>query len=197
MRAWVLLPIVLLGCEPISTEGGLFEPVRASIPTAPAAPAAVPEDSFNFDDDVREADEEGTVEPNPDGEPVNIGAALGMSLPEPAPEPEPVAEPEPLAGVVAEVPAWNPSQPIVGNWGVAVLDTSPNAQPPRATLRFADGRPVAVQPGDLLSEYGVVVMAIGRDAVQLATVTAEGDHAKIQSQVIPVMTSGPVLLSVQ
>ena len=111
-----------------------------------------------------------------------------------------VAEPEGVAGdpaVVAATPAWNPAQPVVANWGVAVLDTSPNAQPPRATLRFADGRPVAVQPGDLLAEHGVVVMAIGRDAVQLATVTAEGDHAKIHSQVIPVMTKAPVLLSVQ
>ncbi|TNE90660.1 MAG: hypothetical protein EP330_07670 [Deltaproteobacteria bacterium] len=197
MRPWVLLPILLIGCDnQIEPSGGIFEPVRET-PAAPAAaakPAPTPaEGGFDFDADARDEEEAGVVE-KVDGEPVNIAAALGLPTPDPVPEPEP--EPE-VAPPVAAAPAWNPAQPIGGDWGVTVLSTTPQAQPPVAVLRFANGPDTVVHPGDLLADQGIVVMAIGRDAVQIARVSAEGDHAKVTSEVVPMLSRPPLQLTVQ
>lgn len=203
MRPWVLLPILVVGCDNrIEPSGGIFEPVREA-PAIPAAPTASSGGSgsgeaggFDFDADARDPEEEGTVEPVEDEGPVDIGAALGLPTPEPVPESEPVPEPEPLAALNPS-PAWDPASPILGEWGVTVLSTTPQAQPPVAVLRFANAPDVVVHPGDLLPEQGFVVMAIGRDAVQIARVTAEGDHAKVTSEVIPMLTRPPLQLTVQ
>lgn len=201
MRPWVLLPILVVGCDNrIEPSGGIFEPVREA-PAIPAAPTASSGGSgsgeaggFDFDADARDPEEEGTVEPVEDEGPVDIGAALGLPTPEPVPESEPV--PEPVAALNPS-PAWDPASPILGEWGVTVLSTTPQAQPPVAVLRFANAPDVVVHPGDLLPEQGFVVMAIGRDAVQIARVTAEGDHAKVTSEVIPMLTRPPLQLTVQ
>lgn len=197
MRAWVLMPVLMLGCDPASTSGGLFEPIAEAPPAVVAAPAPVDPDAFNFDDDARDPEQEGVVEPDEDGEPLSLAAALGLPEPEPVEEPDPAPEPEVVTTAVAPAPAWNPNVPIVGDWGVRVISTTPEAQPPVAVLGFGSGPDLAVRPGDLLAQHGIVVMAIGRDAVQVAKVSPDGDHARVVSQVLPVLTRSPALLSVQ
>jgi hypothetical protein len=48
-----------------------------------------------------------------------------------------------------------------------------------------------VMPGDLLPEAHLVVLAIGRDAVQVAEITPAGDHAVVHTYVLGALfTSG-------
>ena len=61
---------------------------------------------------------------------------------------------------------------------VTTLTTSPI---PRAVLAMPGGEEIVVRAGDLLSEEGVIVMAIGEKSVDLATITAEGGQAKVEN----------------
>jgi hypothetical protein len=56
----------------------------------------------------------------------------------------------------------------------------PDTIPPRAILGLPDGREVVVSPGTMLPEVGVVVMAVGRERLQVAKISAVGDHAAVQ-----------------
>lgn len=112
----------------------------------------------------------------------------GVSLLEvlPAPVDEPVQD-EALAIPAEEAPevaTWAPGTPIPGSWGVRLLNTLPEAQPPRAVLGFSDGAEVVVQPGTMIPYAGVVVLAIGRDAVQIAEITPMGDRTRIDTQTL-------------
>jgi hypothetical protein len=62
---------------------------------------------------------------------------------------------------------------------VRLVRTLPDTQPPRAILGFADGREIVVTPGAMVADQKLVVMAIGRQTLQLARVAANGDHAVI------------------
>jgi hypothetical protein len=61
---------------------------------------------------------------------------------------------------------------------VTTLTTSPI---PRAVLAMPSGEEIVVRAGDLLSEEGVIVMAIGEKSVDLATISAEGGQAKVEN----------------
>lgn len=201
MRLWVWLPICLLGCDNrIEPTGGIFEPV-VEIPSAPAprpdGTTPEPLDPEAFADD-RDDEEVGTVaavdEDGSEGfmDPLT-GEIVQLQAPvEVTPQPEPAAAaPAPLA------PVWHPSEPIRGDWGFTVMSTDVVAQPPYAVLRFADSGDKLVHPGDLLEDQSLVVMAIGRDAVQVARVSAEGDHAKIVNEIVPRLSQPPMQLSIQ
>jgi hypothetical protein len=62
-----------------------------------------------------------------------------------------------------------------------------DAQPPRAILGLPDGRELVVTPGTLLPDARLVVMAVGRDMVQIAEVTPVGDHADVVSRTLTPM----------
>ncbi|MED5370101.1 MAG: hypothetical protein VX899_03720 [Myxococcota bacterium] len=108
-------------------------------------------------------------------------------------EPEPTAEPtEPARPVVTETiveatpePAAPPPPPVgmatQAAWGVRLLETLPNAQPPRAAIGLPDGTEIVVAPGSMLPEPGIVVISVGPDRAQLAKVSAVGDHAEIET----------------
>lgn len=76
--------------------------------------------------------------------------------------------------------AW--ASPLTGpNWGVRLVSVVPGATPPQAVLGLSDGSSEVVRAGDMLPDVGVVVIAIGKDRVQLAQVKAAGDHATVES----------------
>ena len=73
------------------------------------------------------------------------------------------------------------------SWGVRLVSTVVDAQPPRAILGLPDGSEAVVKPGSLLPDVGIVVLAIGKDQVQIAEVTAEGDHARVVTRTVTSM----------
>ena len=74
--------------------------------------------------------------------------------------------------------------PVPGSWGIRLVSTTVQADPPRAILGFPDGHEVTVRAGTLLPDEGVVVLAVGTNAVQVAEIVAAGDHARVQTQLI-------------
>lgn len=113
---------------------------------------------------------------------------------EPVVEETPVEEP-PQAQAVAVAaappssdPVGLPSAPV---WGVRLLQTLPGAHPPRAALGLPDGSEVIVAPGSMLPDPGIVVVAVGPNMAQLAMVTAEGDHAEIETVTLSAQYGSP------
>ena len=51
-------------------------------------------------------------------------------------------------------------------------------------VRLPDGREVVVTPGSMVPEVGLVVLAIGPQAVQLARVQPVGDHATVDAMTL-------------
>ncbi|MEL6348294.1 MAG: hypothetical protein AAFV53_34610 [Myxococcota bacterium] len=74
--------------------------------------------------------------------------------------------------------------PMMGSlmsWPMRLVDTTPNAQPPRAILGMPDGTEHVITPGKMLPNYKVVVMSIGPNAAELAYILPSGDHAAVQT----------------
>jgi hypothetical protein len=86
-----------------------------------------------------------------------------------------------------EMPAGLPKGP---GWGVRLVATLPAAQPPRAVLGLPSGKEVVVSPGSMVPEVGVVVIAVGRGTVDLALVTPEGDHARVEQRTLHAQYQG-------
>jgi len=66
-------------------------------------------------------------------------------------------------------------------WGIRLVATLAQTQPPRAVLGFGNGEERVVEPGTMLPAHGLVVMAVGEDVVQLAEVRAAGDRATVHT----------------
>ena len=69
----------------------------------------------------------------------------------------------------------------MGTWPLRVVKTEAELNPPRAILGLPNGKEIVIRPGMQLVEEGLVVMSIGKRGVVLAKITAEGDHAQIES----------------
>jgi hypothetical protein len=83
---------------------------------------------------------------------------------------------------------WDPRVPLPQvSFGVRVLAVVLDVQPPRAMLALPDGREVVVQPGTMLPADGLVILAIGRDAVQVAKFTPAGYYATVQTYTVQAM----------
>jgi hypothetical protein len=115
------------------------------------------------------------------GASVKVGAAVP-----PAPEAntEPVVEAAPVEAqplVESSPPSAAPAVVPGGSmaWPVRLVRTHLDEQPPSAILALPDGRRIVVSPGDMVPERGLVVMAIGRERVQLAAINSKGDHATV------------------
>ena len=176
---WILF---MFGCQPI--EGGKpFEAVPPEVcecdcPVCPedteATEAQAEVDETAADPDATEDGGEGEVEPaGMEGDPF---AAAIMGQPEPTEPPKESTE----EAAAPEIPAWTPSvnQP---DWGVRLVSVVPGGTPPQAVLGLADGTSQVVRAGDMLPNVGLVVIAIGKDRVQLAKVRPNGDHAVVES----------------
>jgi hypothetical protein len=172
MRVQWLLAVA--GCVEVPSSGQLMEPVR-DVPVAPAEPAvdpappAVPQGDFDFEGEDRPvaedvADEAGTEPLDPN----ELQARATAIVPGPS-------EPQ----------LWDPDTPLPEtSFGVRLLAVLLDVQPPRAVLGLPDGREIVVQPGALLPEQGVAVLAIGRDAVQVARITPQGFYARVDTETL-------------
>ncbi|MCB9689930.1 MAG: hypothetical protein H6738_25100 [Alphaproteobacteria bacterium] len=184
----MLTLLTLLACEPIPSSGRMLEPVRvtgpARAPAAAPAPASGPQGDFDFESEDREgASGEGEQDP------IALQARLlGLSpdqVARPAPAPEPAPAPTAPALPAVAAPIWDPSRPLPDvQFGVRVLGVLLDLQPPRAIIGLPDGREQVVTPGAMLPAEGLVVLAIGRDAVQVARVTPSGFYARVDTETI-------------
>jgi hypothetical protein len=107
----------------------------------------------------------------------------------------PAVAPPALVAAAAAAPVWDPSVPIPDvSFGIRVIAVVTDVQPPRAMIALPDGREQVVSPGAMLPEIGVVVLAIGRNAVQIARVTPNGFYARVDTDTIAVLappSAGP------
>ena len=103
-----------------------------------------------------------------------------------APVPSAPAAPEapPAPGTELPSPQWISDTPVGGSWGVRLLATVHDVQPPRAMVALPDGTEIVVQPGQMLPEHHLVVLAVGRDAVQLARITPQGFYARVETETV-------------
>ena len=192
LRFAVLLALV--ACEPMpNPSADVLAPVVDAEPetrVGVAGDQASPSEAelFDFDADLPEEEEEDA----PALSDAQLQAKLlGHALPPDEPEvetPTPVpAAPEATVASAEMMPVQSilqPGQALPGNWGIRLVSTVFDADPPRAILGFPDGREEVVQAGALLPGEGVAVLAIGRNAVQIAEITPAGDHARVESRVI-------------
>jgi hypothetical protein len=190
--------VALVGaCEPMESSGAPLQPVAVQpvaptgpAPSPPAAPGAGPQGGFDFEADAR-TDEAGSGDVDPVAlqakllgvPPDQIARLAPATPPAPAAAPAPVPAPAPVTGPPQLV--WDPNQPLPDtSFGVRVLATLLDMQPPRAVLGLPDGSERVVQPGTFLEPERLVVLAVGRDAVQVAKVTPQGFYAKVETQTI-------------
>jgi hypothetical protein len=155
-------------------------------------PAVVPEDPAMVTDDPSEIH---AANPADDAD-ADALANPGTSAPEPAtPAPLPVTvsyqvpvvveSPTP-ALVAPQIQVQPMMQPAMATSGcdsesalvvsaplseIALVATIPGATPPRAIVRFPDGRERVVQVGDMLGDSGAKVVLIGSGHIKLAEVT--------------------------
>lgn len=178
--------LTLLACEPVPSSGRILEPVRVTSHAPAAAPAAPTgsQGDFDFESEDRQANgEEGEQDP------IALQARLlGLSpdqITRPPPTPEPAPAPAAPAVPAVAAPIWDPSRPLPDvQFGVRVLGVLLDLQPPRAIIGLPDGREQVVTPGAMLPAEGLVVLAIGRDAVQVARVTPSGFYARVDTETI-------------
>lgn len=108
------------------------------------------------------------------------GGAASPPAPSPAPAPASVATATPSAASAAPSAPGSSTPAVSGAWPLRLVRALPDTIPPRAILGLPDGREVVVSPGTMLPEVGVVVMAVGRERLQVAKIAAVGDHAAVQ-----------------
>ncbi|MEE2751252.1 MAG: hypothetical protein VX519_07470 [Myxococcota bacterium] len=118
---------------------------------------------------------EGTLEEaaQPDAPPVVV--------PDSETQPPPQEEPDSARVNAAVAGLGAPQSP---GWGVRLVASIPEAQPPRAVLGLPSGEEVVVSPGSMIPEAAVVVIAVGPGTVVLAEITPEGDHAKVEQRTL-------------
>lgn len=199
-----LLAFLAVACVPVPPSGDVLAPARVSSPAPAPAPAdaapapapaakapAGPQGDFDFDGEDRdEAAPPGDAEEDP----LALQARL-LGLDE-VPKPAPAPAPGPALPALA-APVWDPTHPLPdASFGIRVLAVLLDMQPPRAVLGLPDGREQVVTPGAMLPAEGLVVLAIGRDAVQIAKVTPSGFYARVDTQTVRALypqasTAGP------
>lgn len=184
----IALTLSLCACTAVdSAADGVMPPITPpatqATPAAPAAPEAPAPDEA-FEQLVAEIPADDTpIEPEAPADELDANALLTAALPEPT-EDEPVAAaPEPTPDP-AVTPRWTPDTPMAGSWGVRLVSTLPDTQPPRAVLALGAGGEVVVEPGTMVPSAHLVVLAIGREAVQVARILPEGDHARVETAVL-------------
>ncbi len=157
-------------CPPVAEGAPETEPVNSD--PFGKKPQICIDDPFACDSDgniLPEEPEVVEVEPEPELE-VLIEV-------EPEPEPELFQAPEvelaPAEGLATQAA-----------WGVRLLQTMPNAQPPRAALGLPDGTEIVVSPGSMLPQAGIIVISVSADKAQLAKVEPQGDHANIETMTL-------------
>ena len=205
MRPWLLLTALALGCTQLDPSGDPTAPVAVQAATSSGggtAPAPT-EPQGDFDFEAEDAQAEDLADPDADDAPVEgddlvalQAKMLGLSAPPAAPatpEPTPAAPAAVAPAMVAPAapaPMWDPAsqRPIKGSFGITVVDTRVDLQPPEARIILPNGERATLTPGDMVPQFGVVLLAVGRDAVQIATVSPEGYYATVTPQTVAVLS---------
>jgi hypothetical protein len=81
-----------------------------------------------------------------------------------------------VARAAAEAPASG-RPPLFEGAPARLVATVPTAQPPRAILALWTGEEIVVEPGSWVEPARLLVLGVGRDAVDVAQVTPRGDRA--------------------
>ncbi len=137
----------------------------APAPQAPP-PAA---DTFDFERNDRLDTERVPLEGRP-------GAQPAPGLPATPQASAEVADP---AGGPVQV--WDPRVPRPGStFGVRVLRTLLDVQPPQALIVLPDGGMEVVQAGTMLPDQALIVLAIGAALTEIATIEPQGGRAVIE-----------------
>ena len=183
----VLFLSFLVACEQVAPAGNPLKPVQVKAePTAPepseGSDEAVTqeEEVFSISSEEMQAAVEGTEPPASEDPPANTGegtAATAAAVVDDEVDKEP--SPRPSSGAVQ---GW-PKQ-VAEAWPVRLVTTVPNASPPRAILGLPDGREVVVNPGSMVPDMGLVVVAISPNSAEVAKILPAGDHAKIESMTL-------------
>lgn len=82
--------------------------------------------------------------------------------------------------VPVAAPTWRPAT-VKDGWRPTLIGTLMDGPTPRAILAMPSGEEKVIKAGDMLSEDGVVVMAIGADFVELAVIRSAEGRAQIEN----------------
>ncbi len=204
--------LFLVGCEPMGASWQLtdslgLENSAAAEVVEQAETEPIVDDRFPSEEEVErmndplgKADEEPqepvqapAAEEAPEQgetEPVVVAAEVAPSSGPDAP-PEDQEEASSPPGVPEHVVSERVEAAVAGfgapenpGWGVRLVASIPEAQPPRAVLGLPSGEEVVVSPGSMIPEAAIVVIAVGPGTVVLAEITPEGDHAKVEQRTL-------------
>ena len=189
----LLFPFFLVACEQVSPSGNPLKPVSVDVPVEASAEA---DDAL--DDDEEEVftisseelaavvkGEQGADDEDSTGQDEAVVATDAVEKQGPAvTSSAPVVQTE--VAVTTPQPGATPGWPgpTAKAWPVRLVTTIPNASPPRAILGLPDGREVVVNPGSMVPDLGIVVVAISPNSAELAKVAPAGDHATIESMTL-------------
>ncbi len=184
MTRWFWVPMLLWACETMPSSGEVWAPAVSTQAEEGAAEVAL---------DVATEDDRVPGEPDPEQE--EPAAAPPGALDAHLLEITGTADEEALSEEVELVPELSvqdepsPSQGgvVSAAWGPRVLTTLSSLEPPRAVLALPDGSERVVRPGTLIPEIGAVVLAIGRDVVELSEVREQGVYASVHTRTIPAL----------
>lgn len=206
MSRWVLLVGLALGaCEAVEPQGRVLDPARAGQETARLSggtDAAAGDEGFDFDaykreqaqvDGQSEVEEPEELLPELGAEGIEIPDDLGEEPTLPAAPEAPAALTPPVPPAVAAPPPMPPGPAINAvnlALGVRLVATLNDTTPPRAVLGLPSGEERVVRAGDMLPQVGLVVLAVGRDLVQVAQIEAQGDHARVESVFLQSLAPG-------
>lgn len=183
-------------CERMEPSGDVLAPVKvaASVGTAGSEPAIEELDpDFAVAEPLRISSEElrgnAGADGHADGDDADHtgetadGAEDAQAVMDTLEDPtamEAVVTAPPAQAARAPVPVPTTTSSAFGTqWPVRLVSTTPTAQPPMAILGFANGETVAVFPGTMVPAHNLVVMAIGRNTVEVARIAPNGDHALV------------------
>jgi hypothetical protein len=183
----VLFMSFIAACEQVTPAGNPLKPVVVKAESAAEESTEVPDGTpleedevFSISSEEMQAIAEGK-DPSVPGEtpadvaeetaPVDLPAAASAVAKEHSPPPE------------SSVTQGWPKQ-VADAWPVRLVTTVPNASPPRAILGLPDGREVVVNPGSMVPDLGLVVVAISPNSAEIAKILPAGDHATIESMTL-------------
>ncbi|MEM6929088.1 MAG: hypothetical protein AAF602_19275 [Myxococcota bacterium] len=184
MLAWILAAV---GCAPVPVDptGRPFDAV--TVDDEPGLAAAAEVEAFASYGTVGlgtlpTIPDAPTAEELAEANPPPATAELGLkssSLPMPSAMATPAISP------TAVDLNWDPAMPTRDSaFGVHLVGTMVDADPPNAVLRLPSGQKTLVEAGQMLDDDGLLVLAVGDRVVKVVKVTKQGWYAKVETAVL-------------
>ncbi len=127
------------------------------------------------------ADDSTGVEPTASSPEVPVEEASGPTSIRSGSAQEVVAEPSVVAKPVPQPTSTLKPATVKDGWRPTLIGTLMDGPTPRAILALPSGEEKVIKAGDMLSDDGVVVMAIGTNFVELAIVQHAEGRAQIEN----------------